>query len=81
MKRRRGYFFVAFLSAAITFGCLTAFVNPGYSGMRYGYRPHWGWHHGYYDRYYNHYPNDLPPYALPDSAYRNDHRPDDYPHQ
>lgn len=59
MRKRRGYFFAAFISAAFTFGLLTAFVNPKYSGMRYGYGfgHHWGWHHrGYYAPYYNYPP-------------------------
>ena len=74
MRKRRGYFFVAFISAAITFGCLTAFVSPRYSGMQYGYRPHL-WHRGYYDRY-NPYWNYPPPYAYPDSGYFNHHQPE-----
>ena len=60
MRKRRGYFFAAFISAAITFGLLTAFVNPKYSGMQYGYGygHHWGWRHrGYYPPYpYYNYP-------------------------
>ena len=67
MRKGRGYFFAAFLSAAITFGLLTAFVSPKYSGMKYeyGYGPHWGWHHrGYYPPY--------PYYNYPPPAYWND---------
>jgi hypothetical protein len=78
---RRGiYFFIAFLSAAITFGCLTAFVNPRYSGMRYGYGPHWGWHHSYYNRWnpYWNYPPPPYPYMYPDSAYRPYRQPENY---
>lgn len=73
MKKRRGYFFIAFISAAITFGCLTAFVNPRYSGIQKGYRPHRVWHRDYYDRY-NPYWNYPPPYAYPDSGYDNHNR-------
>ena len=72
MRKKRGYFFVAFISAAITFGCLTAFINPKYSGRQYGYGMHAGWHRGYYNRY-NPYWNDMPPYVVPDSGYRNYH--------
>ncbi len=79
--KRGSYFFIAFISAAITFGCLTAFVNPKYSGMRYGYGMHGGWHRGYYNRYdpYRNYP---PPYYLnPDSGYFNRRQPGNYQHQ
>ncbi len=65
--RRGRYFFIAFIAAAITFGCLTAFVNPKYSGMKYGY----GWHHGWYHRgYYPPYPYNYPPPYWQDSMYR-----------
>ena len=67
MRKRRGYFFVAFLSAAITFGSLTAFVNPKYSGARYGYGHHWGWHHRDYYPPFLHY-NYPPPAYWQDSA-------------
>ncbi len=79
MKRGR-YFFIAFLSAALSFGLLTAFVNPKYSGMQYGCNPHWGWHRGYYDGY-NPYPNYPPPYAYPDSGRRYYQQPQNSQHQ
>lgn len=73
--RRGRYFFIALLSAALSFGLLTAFVNPRYSGMQYGCNPYSRWHGGYYDRY-NPYPNYPPPYAYPDSNNRYYHQPD-----
>ena len=79
--RRGTYFFIAFLSAAITFASLTAFVNPRYSGMRYGYGSHWGWHHGYNNRWNRHWNYPPPPYMYPDSAYRNYRQPDNDQHQ
>ncbi len=77
--RRGKYFFIALLSAAVTFGCLTAFVNPKYSGMRYGCNPHL-WHRGYYDRY-DPYWNYPPPYAYPDSGHRYYPQPQTSQHQ
>lgn len=75
MRKRRGYFFVSLISAAIVFGCLTAFISPRYSGMQYGCSPHYGWHSGYYNRY-NFYRNDAPPYAYPDSVNYNQQQPE-----
>lgn len=73
--RRGRYFFTAFIAAAITFGSLTAFVNPKYSGMRYGYGSRF-WNRGWHNRY-NPYWNYPPPYYMDrDSAYRNYHQPD-----
>ena len=74
--KRGTRFFIGFLSAAITFTCLMAFVGPRYSGMRYGD----GWHHGWHNRYYdnNRYPyqnNYPPPYWQQDSMRR---QPDNF---
>ena len=77
--RRGQYFFIALLSAALSFGLLTAFVNPRYSGMRYGCNPHGRWDGGYYNRY-NPYWNDQP-YAYPDSNNSYHQQPQNSQHQ